>query len=57
MHGAKNVGDDQPAGTGIGIKLSVFAVWSGANPVESNGTLDRGIDAFDNNSNDAPLII
>ena len=57
MHGSKDIGNYQPTGTGIGIKLYVLAVGSGANTIESDRTLDSGIDAFDSDPNDAPLVV
>jgi hypothetical protein len=57
MHGSKDIGNYQPTGAGVGIKLYVLAVGSGTNTVESDRTLDSGIDAFDSDSNDAPLVL
>lgn len=57
MHGSKNVGNYQSSGTGAGIELDVLAVRSSANTVESNRTLDCGVDALDGDSNNSPLVI
>ena len=57
MHGAKNVGDYQSTSTGVGIELYVLAFRSGANTIESNRTLDCGVDALDCDSDNAPLVL
>jgi len=57
MHCAKDVGDYQPASTGIGIKLDILALWSGADTIKSNRTLNSSVDALDGDSDNAPLII
>lgn len=57
MHCTKNVGDNQPAGAGASIKFDVSAIRCSANPVESDCALNRGVDTFDCNSNDTPLVV
>lgn len=57
MHCTKDVGDYQTASTGVGIELDILALWSGADTVKSNRTLDSSVDALDGDSDNAPLII
>ena len=57
MHCAENVGYDQPTSTSAGVKLYVLAVRSCSNTVKRNRTLNRGVDAFDCNADNAPLVV
>lgn len=57
MHGAKNVGHYQATSTSIGIEFHILAVGSSTNTIESNGTLNRSVDALDCHANNTPLVV
>lgn len=57
MHSAKDIGDYQSTSTSVGVKLYILAVGSGTNTVESDRTLDCGVDTLDSDSNDTPLVV
>lgn len=57
MHCAEDVGDDQSTSTRVSIELDVLAFRCGSDTVKSNRTLNSGVDAFDGDSYNAPLVV
>lgn len=57
MHGTKDVGHYQATRTSVGVELRVSAVWSSANPVKGDRTLNCGVDTPDNDFNKTPVAV